>query len=395
MHIITERQFLHLFHISQKGSDKGSDSEKTYKDFIQNARVKTSGGFIPLKKYIKERKIPITDIRELYENIIHRDEYLSRFYEKSLKPVRPLSITESPMPITNINNNSQVKYKNLIRNMYDIDILKNTQSGLENLPSFLSVLEDMYIHNIIDYKILTPSARHYIKNGRIGSVLSSYFFRASIMNPYLVYSLNHRLLKGSRIFTPTLGWTSYCYGFLECPFVTDYVGVDVIPKVCKTTTEFARQFYPEKTTEIYCQPSETLLTNPGFMKKYAEWFDVVFFSPPYYRLELYAGSKQSTTQYKSYSEWLEGYWARTIQLCYHVLKKGGKLCYIISDYKDGDQPIMLVKDTNKITQYMGFRKHRVLKMHNKSVTVNVNQDNNDETICLFVKPDADASVGMR
>ena len=78
-----------------------------------------------------------------------------------------------------------------------------------------------------------------MKNGRLGSVFSSYYFRASIMNPYLVYSLNHKLLNGTKIFTPTLGWSSYCYGFLECPMVKEYVGTDVIKSVCDKTNKFA------------------------------------------------------------------------------------------------------------------------------------------------------------
>lgn len=378
MHIITQQSFINRYMVHNAPNP-------TYKEFTQIAQVQTSAGLVPLKQYTKARKIPPTDIRELYQHIINRNEYLARFYEKSLKPVLPLTITESPMPIAHLNNNAQVKYKNIIRNLYFMDILQNTKSGLANLPSFLDVLEDLYIHYIIDYKILTPSARHYIREGRIGSVFSSLFFRASIMNPYLVYSLNHKLLKGTRIFTPTLGWSSYCYGFLECPFVTHYVGVDVIPNVCKTTAEFASHFYPKKPTEIYCQPSESLLMNQIFMKKYAQWFDVVFFSPPYYRLELYSGQQQSTTQYKSYEEWLEGYWMKTIKLCWHVLKKGGKLCYIISDYIDGNQKIELIRDMNQITTHQGFKQQRILRMHNKSVAVNLNQENNDERICLFIK----------
>lgn len=376
MTLINKQQFINLFN---------TNTQPTYRDFLQRSQVQTSGGLIPLKEYSKKRNIPATDIRELYLNIINRNEYLSRFYDKSLEPTLPLKITESPMVINSMNNNSHANYKNIIRNLYYIDILKNTKSGLDNLPSFLSVLENLYKNYIIDYKILTPSARHYIRQGRIGSVFSSLFFRASIMNPYLVYSLNHKLLKGSHIFTPTLGWTSYCYGFLECPFVTHYVGLDVIPKVCKTTADFAKNAYPDKSMEIYCQPSENLLKNRTFMRKYENWFDVVFFSPPYYRLELYSGDQQSTTQYSSYEQWLEGYWMRTIQLCYHVLKKGGRLCYIISNYMDGDRKVDLVHDMNIITQQVGFIKKKVLKMHNKSVAVNLNQDDNSERICLFVK----------
>ena len=136
----------------------------------------------------------------------------------------------------------EINYKNVIRNMHYEDILQNTSSGFVNIPSYMQVIVDLYENDIIDYKLLTPSALAYIKKGRLGSVFSSFYFRASIMSPYLVYSLNKSLLKGTKIFTPTLGWSSYCFGFLECDEVTDYVGTDVIPNVCKKTTEFAKKY---------------------------------------------------------------------------------------------------------------------------------------------------------
>jgi hypothetical protein len=359
----------------------------SWSDFLSNYRVESGRTLIPLKKYAKTHEIPVEDLRVLFNHIENREEYLGRFYDTSLKPLLPLSIRESPMLMGNINNNAEVKYKNVIRNMYYKDILKNTKSGIDNVKSFLTVLDDLYNHRVIDYKILTPSARFYAKNGRIGSVFSSFYFRASILNPYVIYSLNHRLLKGTRIFTPTLGWSSYCYGFMECPHVIEYVGNDIIPSVCKKTEKFARTFYPEKASTIWCEPSENLLTHPAFMLKYKNYFDVVFFSPPYYRLELYPGKKQSTERYQTYEEWLQGYWEKTIQMCWHVLEPGGRLCYIISNYQESERPnINLVQDMVEITKKHGFAKKGAIRpMWNKTVAVNVDTGDNHENICLFVK----------
>ena len=61
------------------------------------------------------------------------------------------------------------------------------------------VMEDLFKNSIIDYKILSQ-VLVIIENGRFGDVLSSLYFRASILNPYLIYSLNINLLKGKRIF---------------------------------------------------------------------------------------------------------------------------------------------------------------------------------------------------
>ena len=346
-------------------------------------KVKIGSRLVSLNEYMKTKeKLTKDDIRQLMENIRNRDEYLSRFYEVSLKVPDSLTIKDHPMKNGQMNNNALVKYKNVIRNIFYKEILKDTKSGIENNPTFFDILEDLYVNKIIDYKILTPSAIHYMKNGRLGSVFSSFYFRASIMNPYLVYSLNQSVLRGTRIFTPTLGWSSYCYGFLESPNVIEYVGTDVIPRVCKKTSEFARTYYPDKTVTIYDSPSELLLNMKPFLAKYTSHFDVVFFSPPYYRLEMYPGKKQSTITYKTYEEWLSGYWENTIKLCHKVLAPGGKMCYILSGYGP-DNEYDLLNDMNTITQKY-FTLKSTQTMYNKHEHVTEHRDT-DEKIMLFVK----------
>jgi len=346
-------------------------------------KVRIGSRLVPLNDYIKTKdKLTNDDIKQLMENIRDRNEYLSRFYDVSLKVPESLAIRDAPMKNNHLNNNALVKYKNVIRNIFYKEILKDTKSGIENNPTFFDVLEDLYVNKIIDYKILTPSAIHYMKNGRLGSVFSSFYFRASIMNPYLVYSLNQSVLRGTRIFTPTLGWSSYCYGFLESPHVIEYVGTDVIPRVCKKTEEFARTYYPDKTVDIYDSPSELLLHTKSFLAKYTSHFDVVFFSPPYYRLEMYPGKKQSTTIHKTYEEWLSGYWENTIKLCHKVLAPGGKMCYILSGYGP-DNEYDLIGDMNKITQKY-FTLKSIQPMSNKNVHVTEHRET-DEKIMVFVK----------
>jgi hypothetical protein len=340
-----------------------SNTTKAYK-------VRVGKRLIPLVEYARLKSIPAENINTLLDNVKHRNEYLERFYDVSMKPPETLTIGEPPMKNKHLNNNALVKYKNVIRNLFYKEILQDTKSGLANNPTFFDVLEDLYLNHIIDYKILTPSAMHYMNAGRLGSVFSSFYFRASIMNPYLVYSLNKSVLKGIRVFTPTLGWGSYLYGFLESGTVTEYVGTDVIPSVCRRTKQFAQKNYPDKSVTIYKSPSENLLKSAEFVSKYAGHFDVVFFSPPYWQLEMYPGANQSTTTYKTYESWLAGYWEQTIQLCQTVLCKGGKLCYILSGYGDID----LLDDMNRITRkyftYVGTQ-----PMYNK----NVNSTNHRET----------------
>jgi hypothetical protein len=375
MKYISLLQFLNLF--------KRPTPLPPFSKWVKIAQVRSNKKMTPLDVYQSQRGITDEQLRMIYDHILNRQDYLTRFYQTSLH-VQNVKITETPMPKNNMNNNAKVQYKNLIRNIHLRDILQKTKSGWSGLPSFLDVLIDLYKKDILDYKIITPSALHYIKEGRIGSVFSSFYFRASIMNPYLVFSLNTNVLKGTRIFTPTLGWSSYAYGFAETPLLKEYVGCDVISDVCHKTAQLLAN-YPQIQSEFYCQPSETLLSSRTFMTKYKNHFDIVFFSPPYYELELYPGENQSTNMYKSYEEWLQGYWSKTIQLCYHVLEKGGKMCYILSSGGGQNTKTDIMKDMNEIAKNI-FTLRTTIPMYNKNVHVTAGSHRETaEKIMVFIK----------
>ena len=379
MEVLKLSEFLKLFNTT-------TNKNIEFDDFFNKAKVKIGNRLVPLNLYIREKSISKKDIRLLFNNIKNRDDYLTRFYNMSMR-INPDKIHFDGVPIMDINhtdNNKEVVYKNFIRNIHYRDILQNTKSGFDNNRPFLEVLFELYKKNIIDYKILTPSSLFYMNQGRLGSVFSSYYFRASIMNPYLVYSLNKSTLKGTRIFTPTLGWTSYAYGFLECPEVIEYVGTDVIPEVCEKTENFIKSHSPKITSRIFCKPSEKLLKSNPFMNMYKEHFDLVFFSPPYYKLELYEGGLQSTESYKTYEDWLSKYWEKTIQLCHYVLEKGGKLCYILSGYgSDNTDKYDLISDMNHITEKY-FQLISIKPMYNKDVHVTKHKET-AEKIIIFKK----------
>jgi len=378
MEILKLEDFIKQFH--------KRNENMTFTEFKTHGKVRIGEKLRPLTEYVLEKKIENQDLKLLFENIKNRDEYLTRFYNLSLR-IQPdkIHINIPPMKRNHMNNNEETLFKNIIRNIHYKGILLETESGIENNPTYMKMLLDLYLRNIIDYKLLTPSAIFYMKNGRLGSVFSSYYFRASIMNPYLVYSLNKSILHGTRIFTPTLGWSSYCYGFLECPEVVEYVGTDVIQDVCSKTEQLCKSHINRVKYEIFCKPSEDLLNTKSFIDKYKNHFDVVFFSPPYYKLELYKGGKQSTDRYNTYDEWLQEYWLATIRLCHHVLEKGGRLCYILSDYGSNNTKthFELLSDMNNITKKY-FHLKNIQPMFNKNVNVTSHRDTN-EKIMIFEK----------
>jgi hypothetical protein len=370
-------RFLSLAQFQYYLAAKDSD----YKTFVLEARVRLwNGTIVPLSKYRAENKhIKAADLRNLHDHITTHCEYLTKFYNRSLQITDMLNPDTKPMALAAINNSSEQRYKNLVRNMFWREILRDTQNYLRS-KSFLEVLEDLYKHNIINHQLLAPAALRHIAEGDIGKIMSFNYFRASIMNPYVVYSLQRKVFKSRRVFTPTLGWGSYFHGFVAGG-VAEYVGVDVMPNVCKKLTEYAAEYHPEIKTQILCQPSESLLQTPQFMRAYHQYFDTVFCSPPYFRLELYNGGKQSTNEYPTYQSWLEGYWRATVRVCMHVLLPGGTMCYILGNYRDGSTNYNLVEDMGKIMVEEGFKYKRMIPMQN----VNKKHDADIEKIVFFVK----------
>ena len=354
---------------------------QTISEYITNARVKIRDRLVPLVQYIDEHAN--RDIVPLFNHIVNREQYLTRFYNTSLCVV---DILPEPQLATILNNNSQPLMKNRIRNLFLKEILCDTKSGFENIPTYLDVLFNLYQYpdSIIDYKLITPSAIQYAKNGRIGSVFSSFYFRASIMNPALVYNIRaHFFPNAKTIMTPTMGWTSYLNGFSYGPTKLDhYVGIDVIDSVCvksHTHTPLTFGTGPCKIN-IYKCPSELITTRiPEFITQYTNYFDAIFFSPPYYRMELYDSPDQSTTNYKTYGNWLSQYWEETVKLCKTCINPdGGIFSYVVSPFDNHDLPTDLKVITEKY-----FRLLHVVPIYNKNVNSTKHRKPND-SLYVFV-----------
>ena len=202
------------------------------------------------------------------------------------------------------------------------------------------------------------------------------------MNPVIPYTISNHLNYKFKVLTPTLGWSSYLLGMMANDNLDEYVGIDVIKKVCNNTKTIANK--GNIKNDIYCVPSEDLYKDKKFMNKYKGYFDFIFFSPPYFQLELYKGLKQSTERYKTYEEWLDGYWRATVKLCFNSLKNGRLMFYIISGYTSKQKYVNLEKDMNSITTEEGFKLVKKLSMVGKNVGFTKHRKSK-ETIFVFSK----------
>ena len=183
--------------------------------------------------------------------------------------------------------------------------------------------------------------------------------RASIFNPATYRGILDDLFSGETLFAPVLGWNAYQFGFYSSTKFKHFIGTDVIPDVVNNgrLLHDSYQAYRDqsifelmdKTIDLYCCPSEELQRRHNFVDKYKNSVDAVLFSPPYYDLEIYDSPDQSLTNYPNYSDWLVNYWERTIELCEQVLKKNGRLGFIISNYRNKDKKdVTISEDMMKI-----------------------------------------------
>ena len=207
-----------------------------------------------------------------------------------------------------------------------------------------------------------------INHNNLFYLFQAYQPKASIFNPYAIkWTLENVLAKQlytspKTIFTPVLSWASYLMAFMHIKSYKHYVGVDVMPSVCKKA-KFLAEWYGKlgpqfkKQVDIYCQPSETLLSNSDFLDRFTGYFDTIIICPPYYDMEIYHEGDQSINKYKTYKSWLTGYWENTVKLCQIVSSKKCVFAVIANDYQTLDKKTYkLTTDLHNITsKYFSYK----------------------------------------
>lgn len=250
-------------------------------------------------------------------------------------------------PIDNIQigNVLDGKYKGgtgrINKNFFWKEIFLETQKTTVDSPTVLQILKDIYIGFKVTRTIFTPMCIDIYKGKRYAdffAVLRGTAAKASVFNPYTYFFiLQTQLGRGKNLLCPVMSWGSPIIAFQNSPF-ENFVGIDVIPRVLEKSKEIHDWFENnknllevEKTAKFYCCPSEDIDKEYSFSDKYKDYFDAVFFCPPYFDLEQYPdpNGNQSTTRYKTYQEWLNGYWRPTVELCHKTMKPGAKFSFVI------------------------------------------------------------------
>lgn len=225
----------------------------------------------------------------------------------------------------------------------------------------IATLKKMFEQYCIANSFVTPSIRKHLIDHSFDMFFSIFrltHFKGSIFYPKTYYTILNTEFKGANLLTPVLDWNSYQLAFHNSPNWKHYVGIDVIPQVVENGRTMATEhnqragasLFPDEAmqkVDLYCTPSETLINDKAFMKQYKNYFDAVLFSPPYYDLEIYDSENQSTDTFKTYNDWLLGYWDTTVRLCLATMKPGARLGFTISNFTN-----VVTNEKNNITEDM-------------------------------------------
>ncbi|GAF69304.1 unnamed protein product, partial [marine sediment metagenome] len=384
-----------------------------------------------------------TDLRYVHQNeiidyfyeivILNRHYYLSLFYKSFFEFPDPRDFKWSgdirikTPSVTNKKNSINVNLQDLnrslsiqkndksrimVRNLFHKEILDETKvtNTVKAKVSFWQTLDNLYNHLKLEDRffapssiglflrdknqkgknnIITPKKGKEVNYNNLFYLCQQYQPKASILNPYSVHWFLNNIFSGKRLFTPVLSWCSYLIAFMHSDNWTDYVGVDVMPKVCQKAAHLADwyhqldpQEFGHKKVEILCQPSESLLKDTKFLKKYDKWFDSILVCPPYWDMEIYQDGEQSLKNYPVYEDWLEKYWHQTVQVCAKVLKRGGLFGVIANDYYSLDGiHYPLPKDFDSFTSKY-FKLVETYFLYNRTSPLRVNHK--DRTERLFV-----------
>tara|TARA_Y100000296_G_scaffold23893_1_gene28264 strand:+ start:4689 stop:5909 length:1221 start_codon:yes stop_codon:yes gene_type:complete len=130
------------------------------------------------------------------------------------------------------------------------------------------------------------------------------------------------------------GWGDRLAGFYASNHGEHYVGIDPRKEnhsIYNEQVEFYENnigwFEASKMSEFICSPAEDI-----DYTKWANYFDLVFTSPPYFNVERYSyDDTQSWVRYKNVEGWNKYFLHRTLKKIWDSIKPGGYLLVNISD----------------------------------------------------------------
>lgn len=355
--------------------------------------------------------------------VVHREDYLRKFYRAYFRFKDDMASEKWDFVDLQVGEKIISMQKNdasrrVIRNLFHLELLNDTTvtNSVKSHVPFWKSLVNLYNRLELEDRLFAKSSldlflRPKSKKGADETNYNAMFYlfqayqpKASIINPYVVWYILHggggfaveRKREAQKILTPVMSWGSYLLAFLKSDKYTEYVGIDVMPGVIKKCKDMYSK-WPNaeerkgKNMKLFLCPSEKLPSKHasyfGEGGKYDKYFDTIMLCPPYFDMEIYPDGKQSVTLYPKYSDWLEGYWRKTVEVMRRCMKKDGHLYLIINDYVSLDGvKYSLVKDMTDIMVEEGFKKDDHWWLVNRLSPLRANKKDRTERLMRFVLP---------
>ena len=261
-------------------------------------------------------------------DFVHNDEPLKFYFNKRLS-----FVDLKPIPFVDIVDKAVKNKPNNVRLIRNI----NLESILDCISSENMSIKIAYKDAIEKGKVCrvftVPSvfAKSIDKDyGPFAVTLKTVSGQMSIYSPSVYKTLLNELnsyisTDKQKLLIPSASWAT---PILATKDSTEYTNVHIVDvqkdvlDVCDNLFAYVHNqgLFNKKpySLKTFHTPSEKMTSVVD------DDYDKIFFCPPYYDLELYGGSdEQSTTLYKTYDEWLDGYWRQTVNECDKVLKEGG------------------------------------------------------------------------
>ena len=309
---------------------------------------------------------------------------------------------------TIINGKHKNNVNRFIKNVYPFEIYNTAKIYRE--PTFVILdkwFNDLnFLHLLVGpmfLKALSRPNKTRTDWHDIYAIIRGVTDSASLFNPHLAGWIIQNIYKGKRLLTPVMGWSAYMIGFLNTDW-TEYVGIDVIPEVIQhsqTIWDYRESMNSadflfnsnEKKLKLFCTPSEQMDTKHGFSENYKDYFDGIFFSPPYFDLEKYEyhkgleNTEQSIANFKTYEDWLVGYWEPTVAMCSRVMNSDGNFGFIISNYKDKKVGLRTISEDmhNICLKYFKLEKQYKIQWSNFTKRTKKSDNGNYEDFWFYRK----------
>jgi len=309
----------------------------------------------------------------LYDIIVtNRILYLSRFFKSYFKMPNPMNLKWNGIDLnvtdkfrksneddTNFYISVQLNdiSRRIVRNIFHIELLDKTRiiNVVKSDESFWQNLTQTFNDLILQDRFFAKSSLEVIQrrtsNGEftqsIFYLFQSYLLKASIFNPYsikwIIENIITPLLPSSKtpriMMSPVLSWASYLIAFMELSSEwKSYIGIDVIPSVCKKTRHLFRMYkklshtrYGNKKVAVICQPSEQVHSTRR-LAKFDNKISFVIACFPYFNMEDYIDGEQSIKTYPSYNDWLKNYIKPTMEMSALSLHSHGIFAFITNNY---------------------------------------------------------------